>query len=371
MNGSRKPDKFWIEGALVYFERPFPHEDSDLRRVGFEVGQRIIGLYLTELLLKYALDEQGVTYRNVHNLRYLFSKLPARMKQRVRLKYQELLHERWEWTWSFARTVDSFLKHLSTNPVRDARFFWRQDYGSRPQLLSPGSLHTLVYALLISLHGYPEATPASGRRHDTQFVDFEKSLTGGGGARRTRGKRIASLDVHWLEGLLDYYRVEFPYGEDDPRWPGFSVARQIIGLHLVELLLKYALEELKIGYAKDHDLGTLFATLPADRREAAERKYAEILRGSAREAWEFSRTIESLLAYLGKDAITAARYFWEPQENRSGDASIPFSRWMLEFLIYALVISLHGYPERDDGERPAFETKFLPFDAGVTGAGGC
>lgn len=365
---ARKPDKFWIEGVLVYFERPFPHEQSDPRRVGFEVGQRIIGLYLTELALKYALDERQVAYRNVHNLRYLYSKLPAGMKRRAREKYRELLHGRWEWTWSFARTVDSFLKHLGKNPVRGARFFWRRGYGSRPQLLSPGNLHTLVYALLISLHDYPEATPVTGRRHDTRFVNLEESV--GGGAGRPRGQGNGSLGVYWLEGFLDYYRVEFPYGEDDPRRLGFSVARQIIGLHLVELLLKYALEGLKIGYAKDHDIGLLFRALPGEHRAAAERKYAEVLRGTVREAWEFARSIESLLAYLGRQAITEARYFWEPQDQRSGDASIVFSRWTLEVLIYALFISLHGYPERRDEERPVFETRFLPFEPGAAEDGG-
>ena len=112
MNSPRKPDIYWIEGVLVFFERPFPHDESDPRRVGFEVGQKIIGLYLTELLLKYALDKREVKYRNVHDLRYLYRKLPAETKQRVRQKYQEILHNRWEWTWSFARTIDSFLKHF-------------------------------------------------------------------------------------------------------------------------------------------------------------------------------------------------------------------------------------------------------------------
>ena len=68
---------------------------------------------------------------------------------------------------------------------------------------------------------------------------------------------------------------------------------------------------------------------------------------------------------VGKQAITEARYFWEPQENRSGDASIMFSRSILEFLICALFISLHGYPELDDEESPAFEPRFLAFEPGT------
>ena len=262
----------------------------------------------------------------------------------------------------FARTIDSFLKHLGKNPVRDARYFWRKGYSSRPQLLSPGNLHSVVYALLISLHGYPQASPVIKRKYETRFVDFEKSLTGGDGTGRARASGTASLGVHWLEGFLDCYRVEFPFEEDDPRKIGFSVARQIVGLHLVELLLKYALDGLKIGFARDHDLGTLFRVLPAEVRDRAERKYAEVLRGSVRETWEFARSIDSLLAYLGREPITESRYFWEPQEHREGGASIVFSRWDLEVLIYALFIALHGYPERDAGELPHFDTKFVAFE---------
>ena len=361
MNKARKPDIYWVEGVLVFFERPFPHDQSDPRRVGFEVGQKIIGLYLTELLLKYALDGRGVAYRNVHDLRYLYRKLPAGLKKRARQKYDEMLHNRWEWTWSFARTLDSFVKHLGKNPLRDARYFWRRDYSSRPQLLSPGNLHTLVYALFTSLHGYPQNSLVVTRRYETRFVDFEKSLTSGSGGRSDRAREKEPLGVHWLEGFLDCYRVEFPYGSDDPRGLGFSVARQIVGLHLVELLLKYALEGLGIGYARDHDLGSLFRALPEEIRDLAERKYAEIL-ASAREAWEFARSIESLLAYLGKDPVTESRYFWEPREYREGGASILFSQGTVEMLIYALFISLHGYPERHDEERSRFVTRFVPFE---------
>ena len=51
-------------------------------------------------------------------------------------------------------------------------------------------------------------------------------------------------------------------------------------------------------------------------------------------------------------------------------ASIVFSRWTLEVLIYALFISLHGYPERRDEERPVFETRFLPFEPDAAEDGG-
>ena len=66
----------WLEGVLDFFNAPFPYDDrNDPRRTGFNVGQQTVGLYLTEMLLKYALDHSGVSYEQHHNLRRLFTDL--------------------------------------------------------------------------------------------------------------------------------------------------------------------------------------------------------------------------------------------------------------------------------------------------------
>ena len=53
----RKPDIFWMEGLLtLMFDTPFPHDHDDPREASFTIGRQIVGLYLTEMLLKYALD---------------------------------------------------------------------------------------------------------------------------------------------------------------------------------------------------------------------------------------------------------------------------------------------------------------------------
>ena len=49
---------------MDYFNAPFPHGPEDPRELGFEVGRQIIGLYLIELLLKYALDVAQTPYDN-------------------------------------------------------------------------------------------------------------------------------------------------------------------------------------------------------------------------------------------------------------------------------------------------------------------
>ena len=53
---STKPDVVWLEGVLDCFNASFPYDADDQRRLGFVVGQQIVGLYLAEMLLKYALD---------------------------------------------------------------------------------------------------------------------------------------------------------------------------------------------------------------------------------------------------------------------------------------------------------------------------
>ena len=72
----RKPHIVWLEGLLTKFNAPFPYDDSDdPRRFGFSVGQQIVGLYLAEMLLKYALDHSGASHGQHHNLHELFRNL--------------------------------------------------------------------------------------------------------------------------------------------------------------------------------------------------------------------------------------------------------------------------------------------------------
>ena len=82
MKDKKKPIIYWLEGLIAYYESPFPHEAADPRRFGFEVGQRIIGLYLSEMLLKYALEEHNEKYSDTHSLYRLFKKLPQEKERR-------------------------------------------------------------------------------------------------------------------------------------------------------------------------------------------------------------------------------------------------------------------------------------------------
>ena len=168
-----KPSIFWLEGLLVYFNVPFPHESGDPRTLGFQVGQRVLGLYLSEMLLKYALDDLNRKYGRSHNLHSLFKKLPRALRRAVAKKYDNILHNRVSSTWDYARSVESLLQYSGENPLTETRYFWETRRETIP--LSPGPLMPLVYALFIELHGYPQDGPLK-KRHQTVFLPFEDSL---------------------------------------------------------------------------------------------------------------------------------------------------------------------------------------------------
>ena len=361
MKKIRKPDIHWLEGLLVYFEIPFPHEAPDPREVSFQVGQRIIGLYLSEMLLKYSLDEISEKYSNTHNLLILFKKLPAEKKKAASHKYREILNNSVQWTWTFAKELISLVKELGDNPIKDTRYFWQTNYNSGPHVVSPGLIHPLVYSLFIVLQNYPQQYEQIERRYKTKFVDFEKAHKESIKNDESKDKGIGVQNAVWLEGLLDYFNAPFPFDNDDPRKIGFTVGKQIVGLHLVELLLKYKLDELEIEYDLDHNLILLYSKIPNYLRIELEQKYQGILSSFVQEAFEYCKSIEGLLQYYGPDAITDSRYFWEPTEHREGSMSIIFSDKTLYPLVYALFITLHGYPEVGSPVKK-YETKFVPFE---------
>ena len=295
-------------------------------------------------------------------LAQIVQKLPQEKRKAANHKYRAILNNKYEWTWTFARTLVYLVKSLGENPIKDSRYFWNRNYNSGPHVVSPDVLYPLIYSLFIVLHDYPQRTQRMVKRYKTRFVDFEKSLRNSTKDVETENKGIGLHNAVWLEGLLDYFNTSFPFENDDPRRIGFTVGNQIIGLHLIELLLKYKLDELGIEYEYDHNLVLLYSKIPDGLRVDSEQKYQEILTSFAREAWEFTRSIENLLQYYGPNAITDSRYFWEPPEHREGPMSIIFSGSTLYPLVYALFITLHDYPE-DGKPVKKYDTNFIPLEA--------
>ena len=175
----KKPDIHWMEGLLTLFDTEFPHaERNDPRRVGFGLGRQLVGLYIAEMLLKYALDDYSGGHGMGHNLYDLFRKLPRQKRRGVERKYKEIINSQFEWAWDVAETVSSLLEYLGANAITDSRYFWEPDsvhlapYASIP--IAPRMLNPLIYALFIVLHGYPRAPLL--KRYDTVFQSLADSL---------------------------------------------------------------------------------------------------------------------------------------------------------------------------------------------------
>lgn len=166
-------------------------------------------------------------------------------------------------------------------------------------------------------------------------------------------------DIHWTEGLLDYFNIARPPGRDEYDNPGFSIGRQIVGLHLVELLLKYALQDRGPEFEATHNLKQLFDSLPPSQQRAVERKYKQLLQHEVRETWDIARTVKRFLNYLGRNPITETRYVWEPL--RDSPKSILITPTNLRMLIYALYIALHDYPEGSPLEK-RYRTRFISLE---------
>ena len=175
---SKKPHIFWLEGLLDLFNAPFPHKKDDPRRLGFSVGQQILGLYIIEMLLKYASDDTGVKHGQHHNLHELFRNLPRQKRRAVERKYTEILNSNTQWTWDVAKSADSFLWYLGKNAITDTRYFWEQDRTHIADhasiLIMPDKIRNLVYALFITLHNYP--SKPIRKRYNTTFESLADSL---------------------------------------------------------------------------------------------------------------------------------------------------------------------------------------------------
>ena len=363
-----KPPVVWLEGVLDYFNAPFPHGQDDPRRLGFSISKQIIGLYLVEMLLQYKLDNVGIPYEEDHNLHALFCSLPESCRSEVESKYSKLLAHRATQAWDFQRTVGTFLEFLGDDPVSDSRYFWEREHGpDRSIIFLPNCLHDLIYALFIPLHGYPEAS-ALEYRYDTEFQSFEDSLNDKEEqpeqAASGRSDKRIKPHIFWLEGLLNCFAVPFPHESDDPRKFGFEVGRRITGLYLIEMILKYAIDDLNRDFGRDHNLHRLFKMLPRPRQRSAEKRHQKLIRATTQLAFEHERKIASHFEYLGDDPLTDTRYFWLDRKR-----DVPLSAGRLTPVIYALLIELHGYPASGLLNK-SFDTWYIPFEeakqAGIT-----
>ena len=354
--GTWLPHVVWLEGVLDYFNFNHTSKSNDRVRIGYEIGQYIVGMYLAEMIIKCALHQVGREYGNIHSLVDLFGLLPEDKRADAELKYQEFMTGEVPEAWDYEASIQSYLTYLGDDPFTDIRYFWERP---RPYNISIifgySSLRRLILALFVGLHHYPERGSYE-QRFETRFRSLKESLDERQRRRasepppgKNRDGKIIKLDKHWLGGLLCYFNVRVPYGADDPRFLGFGVGRRIIGLYLVEVLLKYGIDDTDRQFSHSHNLASLFNRLPPSIRQAVERKYDEVLPQYTTETWDYCRSLKSLLHYLGCYPIVSTRYWWEDHDGPVASLSAD----PLKPLIYAILVELHGYPdfERTDSGR--------------------
>ena len=117
------------------------------------MGQRMVGLYLVEMILKYALDNSDRTFSRNHNLYGLFRRLPRPSKLSAEKEYANLMPKSPLRNARVQGDLAQYLKGLGEDPITDLRYFWE---GRRANIsLSPRSRIPVVFALLTALHEYP------------------------------------------------------------------------------------------------------------------------------------------------------------------------------------------------------------------------
>ncbi len=360
------PQVIWLEGILDYFNFNDPRKSDDSIRIGYEIGQHIIGLYLIEMLLKHALRNANLCYGRIHSLSELFADLPRNNRLAAESKYTEILTQETAEAWDFESSVSSYLEYLGHDPFTDTRYFWerKRRYGISI-IFGYGSLRRLVYALFVALHDYPERACNEQRFH-TKFRSLEQSLEDR--SHRSESKRRPNsnrenkhikLEKHWLGGILHYFSVKSPHESADPRNAGFQIGQRIIGLYFIELLLKYGLDDIDRSFSRSHNLRALFRRYPLPLRRRIGARYLKVMRSTVEQTWDFCRSVERLLDHLGDNPLEETRYWWEAEEK--GRQFLSLSPSPLRPLVYSLLIVLHDFPDYIS-QRPQREVKFLSLE---------
>ena len=174
--------------------------------------------------------------------------------------------------------------------------------------------------------------------------------------------------LYYHEGLLDYCLVQDKYTDpNDPRKIGWSLGRQIICQHMIEIALKTELAKHGKAVPSTHDFKSIFKSLPARRQKKAETTYRQILRDQVRETFDVFETVESFFHFLGKRPTVETRYYWE-KGSQSNQLGLDYFSNLITpdnyvRLAYALMIAFHNYPTEPLVER--YDTKFISLRASL------
>ena len=342
-----KPPITWFEGLLDYFDAKLGPGSDDRRLIGHGVGRHLIGLYLIEMILKYALDKTAHPYDHTHNLHQLYMGLPNEGQKAAEEKYRQSLADEVAETWDVARSIGSFLEYLGEDPIGHTRYFWEREHSpGRSIVFQPMNLRRVMYALFVALHNYPEDYEYDAR-YQTKFISLKDSFKARD-ERRKREERSQNNSrqfrkikpvIYWLEGLIAYLLAAFPWEQNDIRGLGFRMGQRMVGLYLVEMIRKYALDNSDRTFSRNHNLYGLFRRLPRPSKLSAEKEYAYLMPKSPLRNARVQGDLAQYLKGLGEDPITDLRYFWEGRR-----ANISLSPRSLIPVVFALLKALHEYP---------------------------
>lgn len=162
----------------------------------------------------------------------------------------------------------------------------------------------------------------------------------------THQEMIKKPHIHWIFGMFHLFSTPPPSDLDDQTIPGFFVGKQILGLYMVEIILKDALDNYGLEYKeKTHNIHKLFNILFDEQRRSVERIYTEKLDNEVTEHMPFARSADSFLQYLGKNPITQTRYFWDSAGR------VAFVPHPLACLIVALLCGLYEAVDKEEVAR--------------------
>ena len=177
------------------------------------------------------------------------------------------------------------------------------------------------------------------------LCNMVKRLCGKAKSLCNKNRQSAEIpSMFFFEGILVMTHNRGHLGTDGPHDP---VGRTILGIYLIEISLKLALQKAHIPYGYHHNLYRLYTHLPKEKRDAVEKKHDEIFPIQKRQKWHNSENLKSVAAFLkslGRDPITDTRYFWDSKLWNSENGRFIFMPDDIDRMSRVLVTALHDRP---------------------------
>lgn len=164
-----------------------------------------------------------------------------------------------------------------------------------------------------------------------------------------------------MEGILAFAHISFPErsikkvlreaGHPDNLSEkfefGFIMAKSIVSLYTIEILLKYAHQQIdkraggELKTKRGHNICKLFADLPEEKQRKVKARYQERAKEIVREnRADKIIPLNSLLDVLEGDPITDLRYFWDKPNGKG----LAYHHNNMEAFSYGVAIGVCGYP---------------------------